>query len=736
MSSSDLSPRIRRDHDKALEQLVERLEQRLGQIEADLELACANRPEMRSVFQETWKPRFEAAKKRVDKLRRMLGVRQSLFVMGKRGQGKTTLLRAWIGSGIRAQPGHEALPLPTGVEETTCCLVRLTESNNPADPMQVDLLPAEVLSGVEPRPARPLLDRILLSRAAADGAPDDSPFFVLRYPVKNKDHGLRLHAEGSFYYVGKSGELALTSVQYHTREVTVPLFRGDLQGHARQLLEVLDIVDAPGADPAAKGEYAEWVRHKNREVIRQGMDRLDLLLLVCSAQTAAINLSAQVQEDVLKPWVERCKYNPHGRLLLTVTHAAELLDEAKQVLKNGYSGGGVTNSVARKLVGNILEPLAAIRVGDVGLFEIEGEVRNWPPLFFLEHDTDRLKEYREAVTKGRDAPLRDKLTALLGKPPRQRIDGLPLGEACVMQLVNDWGEQFSHWPAEKLRRIQSWLIRSLCSLLDPEDCGLKLLTDFVRNWAESGPIAENHAQERHDATLAIREEYDRLLDDLNQPDYKTTLEELHKVRSFLEEWWRECPVGLTFELGDACRARLVQAEKNRGPKLDERREFTFADVVEDLVQDFFRQVISERSGKRLSSPPRSVQSARPGSEHPLLRALRQCLLNDHPMQELDAKYRGRLSNDPENVARLQAVGFERLVRILHFLGTADDEDLRAVARYCYGQHIEQSELLRPLYHKVIEPGRKIDGDLFDQAIAKGELLLSAIRKRGYLQAYE
>lgn len=728
---------LQRQHESAIEELLRRLGHRLEEIRSQLCEACKADRDMQAAYRETWKPRFEKIHDAILRLQRLSTTRQSLFVMGKRGQGKTSLLRRWIGQGIRGPLGQEPLPLPTGTEETTCCLVRLTavKASTNDDYLQVDLLPPDVLTDVEPRPNRPPVESVLVSRAVSPTLPPESPFFVLRYPVKNKDDRIYLTRTGHTYTLSEKGDMPLTTLQYYASEVTVSLELSNLDSHARQLLQVLDIVDAPGADPAAKGEYAEWVRHKNRVVIRRGMDRLDLLLLVCSAQTAAINLSAQVQEDVLKPWVKRCKDHPHGRLLLAITHSAELLDEAKHALERGRSANGGGHSIARKLVGNILEPLAAVREGGISLFELAGNVRNWPPIFFLEEKLDRLEQYRLCSGANPSTAITTKLLSLLSKPPHRRIENLPLGEACIMHIVNDWGEQFPEWPAEKVRRVQEWLIRALTSLLDPNDNGLQLLTEFVCNWAITGPMAENHAEERHEAVEELQDLYLSLLQDLNQPDYKSTIDELQKVRSELQHLWTQHASTMVFNLGDSCRARLLQAEKNRGPKLEERQEFSLGDVLDDLIHDTVKQLLKATSTNQSSSLAQQDRHQY-RVDSPLVRALRHCLHADYPLTELAHKYQGRFSNDRENLARIQAVGFERIVRILDHLANADADALSDIARYCYGQDIRQSELLRPFYQQYVAPFLSEDKVVFDAAIAKGSEHLEGIRKSASMHAYE
>jgi hypothetical protein len=727
---TDTLPTVQQQYQETLSHCLERLWQRLGVIQENLENRCQGHGDLLTTYLKNWEPRFRNLRQQIEQLKRRAEVRQSLVVMGKRGQGKSTLIRNWIGKGLQDSTGDELLPLPTGVEETTCCLVRLSiqqENDQGRHRLQVRLLPSTVLVQIAKRPPRPPLsgeqEQFYISLSGGDWPPSYA-FAIMRYPVENQDRQIYLTAiENNCYRLARQGEFSLIEAQYHVGEVVVPLALERLSGHARQLLNILDIVDAPGADPSARPPYPEWLRYKNGEVFKQWMERLDLLLLVCSAETAAINLGGQLQDEVLRPWYERCQQHPQGRMLLVVTHSAQLLDEAWKLLAGQRTGQ--EDSVARKLVGNILAPLS-----NIGFFQLESDVQNWPPIFFIENDEGRLGEYRRDLKP--DMDRKNRLYQLLQRR-NSSWDDLPLAERCVLTLARDWEEQYSdRWPHEKVQKIQKWLIAAWCALLDEQDAGLGLLTDFVSDWAQYGPVARNHLQERLEHTEKLSDSYCQLLECFNQPDYRVTLEELRKAQGYLQKWWP--PGGIDLRLGERCRQRLEQAHKNRGPDIGQRKDFNISDVVDDLVEDTLIQ-LTRKPGSQFSSNARTAQREEKESEKYLAATLRQCLLADWPLTELVNRYEKQFSNDPEYLVRVQTVGYERVVRILDYLYGASENHLRQIARYCYKRDIEENDVIRRVYKEVVKPGEGEDRSLLDSLRRQGQTLLQVLQKHTWRQAY-
>lgn len=430
-----------------LQQAVGRMQDRLQAIRQALDEKSLGNAELTESLEEGgWNERLRQLFERLKELQAKAEVRQTLVVVGKRGQGKSTLLRTWLGRGIISADTQEPLPLPTGVDETTGALVRLTcFPGKKTTYIEVQLLPEDCMTEVTPRPPPPGLvgDDATLRIASQTTDPEISPFFVMRYPVEGRDTELYLDKQGDYYVVGRNGPIPLQSVQYHAKEVTVNFHPDQLAGYTGHLLQNLDVVDAPGADPAERGTFGKWIRHKSQEIFRLGAQRMDLLLLVASVETAAIQLGGQMQGEILRPWRDRCQRRTQGRLLIVITHAADLFHDVHSEL-----GGSVTEerSPARKLVGNLLDPLA-----NLGFLDLDGDLHDWPPVFFVENERKKLEPFLPPIPI--DAQRESELLSLLDKP-QQEWQTLSPGEQCILKIAADWQEEYSaRWPQDKIRRI-------------------------------------------------------------------------------------------------------------------------------------------------------------------------------------------------------------------------------------------------------------------------------------------
>jgi hypothetical protein len=712
-----------------LQQAVGRMQHRLQAIRQALdEKSLGNAELIESLEEGGWNERLSQLFERLKELQAKAEVRQTLVVVGKRGQGKSTLLRTWLGRGIVAGGLQEPLPLPTGVDETTAALVRLSCCpNRKTEYIEVQLLPENSMAEVQPRPPRPPLpeDGSTLRIATRTSDPEVSPFFVMRYPVEGRDTELYLDQQGDYYLVGRSGAIPLPQVQYHAKEVTVNFHPNQLASYACNLLHNLDVVDAPGADPAEKGTFGKWIRNKSREIFRLGAQRMDLLLLVASVQTAAIQLGGQMQEEILRPWRERCQRRTQGRLLIVVTHAAQLFHDVYSEL-----GGSVTEerSPARKLVGNLLDPLA-----NLGFLDLDGDLDDWPPMFFVENDRKQLEPF--LPPQPIDAQRESELLNMLDRP-QQEWQTLSPGEHCILKIAADWQEEYSaRWPPDKIRRIQRWIIHTLCRLLNDNDQGLGLLTQFVLDWAKKGPVARNYLEERVQMYNALKNAYLRLLNDLNEPDYHNILRELEAAHAWLKQRWKP-GVGVNWQPGQRCKMRKDQAQINKGPDRARHQEFTYADALSDLVEDAIVQLEPLGRTPGSGTAGASPTPANPDQKPNVINALLQCLQSDFPMQQMETMYGTGIVRDPDALARLQAFGFERLTRVVDYLVRASESQLRQIMRYCYQRDLTRNSVVRYVYEKVVRPEEERDREVLDEVSQVAADLLRKMDSAQYCLAYK
>jgi hypothetical protein len=240
----------------------------------------------------------------------------------------------------------------------------------------------------------------------------------------------------------------------------------------------------------------------------------------------------------------------------------------------------------------------------------------------------------------------------------------------------------ARWPPDKIRRIQRWIIHTLCRLLNDNDQGLGLLTQFVLDWAKKGPVARNYLEERVQMYNALKNAYLCLLNDLNEPDYHNILRELEAAHAWLKQRWKP-GVGVNWQPGQRCKMRKDQAQINKGPDRARHQEFTYADALSDLVEDAIVQLEPLGRTPGSGTAGASPTPANPDQKPNVINALLQCLQSDFPMQQMETMYGTGIVRDPDALARLQAFGFERLTRVVDYLVRASESQLRQIMRYCY-----------------------------------------------------
>ncbi|GBD35044.1 hypothetical protein HRbin36_00148 [bacterium HR36] len=713
-----------------LHQVVEKVESRLASIRKALDERASQSPELAEALQEPggWYERLQRLQQMVEDLKAKAEVRQSLVVVGKRGQGKSSLIRNWLSGGVGQNPGHNPLPLPTGVDETTCALVRLTSlAERDHSALEVRMLPETALAQVTHRPPRPILpdsqEVLVITRDSPEAT--ISAFSVMRYPVEKTDTEVYLQKQGNRYVLSRtSSPIPLTAIQYHAAEVIVPLAPEELTGRTRQLLEILDVVDAPGADPAGRGSYPDWMRHKSQEVFRLGSPRIDLLLLVSSCEVAAVNLGGQMQAEILQPWRERCQGRTQGRLLIVITHAADLLQD---VSGEGSRVALQERSPTRRLVGNVLEPL-----DNLGFLDLDAEPDDWPPIFFVENERQQLEPF---LADWSPDPTRvQRLLDLLGQG--QEWADLSRAEQCILKIAADWEQEYGkRWSLPKIRRLQRWTIRALCHLLDEHDQGLGLLTQFLLDWGSKGPVACNYLMERIEMYERFEQQYYQFLSALNEPDFHGVLRELEAGRAWLRQHWPQLG-GINWKVGQRTRQRLQQAERNASPDSLQRQSFQFADVLQDLVEDALEQMEQEtRTRVPAGASKGQASSAPPAGKDWARTALLQCLANDWPMRQMQSKYEQNIERQPLYLARVQVFGWERITRIIDFLVHAPESQLRLVLRHCYRKDLTQNTIIRGIYDSIVQPHEANDKQALNELSQLARELRQQMQSWSHLRAY-
>ncbi len=689
-----------------LQRFATYLNRRVKEIQGRFEAFCHQEPAKKQIYENYWKKRLHNLQRDTEKLKRTADLRPSLCVMGKRGQGKTSLLQSWLGKKT-AQGGIEEMAyFPTGEADTTACLIRLTQARDTLD-LSPHYLHVEMFSpNIEPdlrKPAPPLNlmgKEVRLVRHVRDedgqiGLSD--PYRVCRFPVMNKDDNFRFEEQGEHYIMGLNGHISLPELQWHAKHVRVPVvYHSQTAGLAGQILDVLDVIDAPGADSMEGGGYPEWKRAKNAQVFITATHELDVLLVVSSANVDAMNIGGQFMDNVWTPWLARCQGQGLGRVLLSITHAAYPIKKAwdllgcedwqRERIKNpdAPQPEGCHHSLSEsnfryKVVQNVLEPL--MYGGDHTPIMNQTDLNTWPPMFFFEGKRSELEGFELAANSAEATAT--KLIHLLDKKGEKACEDeqLPRGERCVLRLVQDWGDLAA--PEAQRKAVQHWLIRALTAVLDPADCGFRLFTETVVKYATIGPIASNHCQERLQMVDAVWQDFKDLLNEFGQPDnHVSALSELQQTQAFLKSIWFNSDLrGKRLQLGAACKRRLDLIEENANPTTVEKKTFSFEDIVNDIANDTVAQ-LSELSKQ---SPTLRDQ---------LKRSLGESLKHDYPLQELAKRYENLFQRQKDSLLRIQSVAIERVVRVMDYIVKADESDLRKIAVHCYEENLDMSALLQ------------------------------------------
>ena len=291
---------LRSDFLGSLKELSSHFKDRISGIKSKLEEGSRlGNEERRRIYVEVWQPELTMLERGIDNFERLSRGNPSLCAMGKRGQGKTSLLKSWIG-GKEDRLGLRYLP--TGDRDTTAALIRLIgvagENSQPSpkflhcDMLGDDELGVDEASRKIERPPPFAQGRILLEKESGDPEIDGRvPYNICKFPDDSRDiqYRLSITAGGRAKVTRGTGE-SFVDAQWLARSVSIPV---DLSGipddfEAKKILGVLDIIDAPGADSQAMGSnYQEFKLRKNAYVFKAAIRELEILLIICSRPYAS-----------------------------------------------------------------------------------------------------------------------------------------------------------------------------------------------------------------------------------------------------------------------------------------------------------------------------------------------------------------------------------------------------------------------------------------------------------------
>jgi hypothetical protein len=660
--------------------------------------------------------------------------------MGKRGQGKTTLLHSWLGKSKLRGGLEEILKLPTGDYDTTAALIRLTEAKKHEPKLDsrflfVDLITKQELPDVTERPGHLAESFIKLQKQVRDEQVEQNAAYrICRFPVERyEDHKLWLDSNGSDgYHVSRDGNESFSIAQWTARQVSIPveLASEKQHGYAAKLLRAVDVIDAPGCDSQQVGELPMWKARKNSYVFQSAIREIDVMLLTCSSDVAAIQLGKQFQDDIWFPWLDRCQGHGDGRLIMAFTKASVLLDEAKKEVaaaeemgEDEYTKYNVGGGFADKIWANAMAPLA-VHTGVTASMITPTDPSTWPPMFFFESEDSKLDTYRDADFKAGNAEaIATNLCNLLDSPSFELEASLPLGQKCILRIARDWNS-FSRAQAKKLGPIKMWIVRAFCSLLCPNDAGFRALSECVFNYTTIGPVAINHANERKQDADRLIQTFSSLLSQLGEPSGKEdAVRELINVNQMLQRFWAKYPRGIHLRKGECCARRLDDADANASPLQSEFRPFKVTDVFADIASDTIACLESAQT-----------KYERKECEE-LERAIVHCLQSDIAVKRILQRHGNAITSHRGPLLRLQAICLERTIRILHFLANAKEEDLREVAMHCYHIDVDEADLIGSVVGEGLSDLSKADKEAFSTVAEAFERLTQRIHKRGFNPAY-
>lgn len=715
---------------QALDRFAEHCRIRLEAISEALERSTSQSEGAKARYEVIWRDKLNLLRDELKHFVAVKDVRPSLCVMGKRGQGKTSLLKGWLGSQDGKSGATEVMGLPTGDSDTTFCLVRLTLASAEVEAADkgfftIDLLCKEDMPDVKTPPSPPSIPSSFSLSPAVDESQvgnSNAAFLICRLPVDGTDSKLCIARHNGVFRISNVGE-PLPGVQWYTKQVKIPVQLEDGQSsHAAKVLKAVDIVDAPGADPPQQGAFAEWRMHKNSRVFQVATTQLDVLLIVASLNPDAAQLQYQFQQSIWKPWLQRCQGTGEGRLIVAFTHAAEAFKKSEARLatnRNVPTSQNDDSNFARLILNNVLNVLMT-PLDSVQSFISPTDASSWPLILFSESKDSELEKYRAGIEPGKADLIASKLSEYL----KQKIpDTLPIGQKCILQMVQDWTDT-CNLSQVSLERVQRWLIRALCSVLDPADRGYARLTEIVTQYATWGPVLVNHVKERQERAESLARRLRGLLDDFQRPAGAVqAMEDLRTAQVALQVAWKKYPYGPELCLGAACQNRRESLVQQSNALSEETVSFTPDNAIQDVVEDAIG-ILAD-----------IAQVQNPCTVDTLRRVLAKVLSHDKCVRALSTKLARVIRANMESLMRLQIVAAERLLRVTHYLAIADETQLRAVANHCFEFDMDEGDLLRPLLESHIGLPQEQDSKLLNNIKTTTHDLLAAVQKSPFANPY-
>jgi hypothetical protein len=379
---------------------------------------------------------------------------------------------------------------------------------------------------------------------------------------------------------------------------------------------------------------------------------------------------------------------------------------------------------------------------------------DWPPLFFVELNEDRLSTYRQdwPSDSNRTERLFSIFQANRERPHNVPWDSLSSTEQRILQLAYSWTEYDYRWDRPKVDRLARWTISLFCQLLDNH--ALDNLTDFVAEWVELGVVASNYIGERLNDLSNIRKRTEEILKDLNQEDFSPRLRFLELQQRWLREPKHWKATETVVRTGELCKHRFELSQKNASMDPSRQETFAFEDVVKDVIVDTLCQLAfrDEDSGKdsvrgdeRIFSSMKHLIDQDRYLQHPLVEKIRndpvlvgcylllnECMKYDYYLNELASNKDLQLPRDPDLVARIQAFTIERIIRVIDYIVSGDESRLRAILRHCFKSDLGVNQVLRQIYYTCVAEKRDEVIQQLNDAISLAEevqMALSSSRHR-------
>lgn len=709
--------------------LAHQLETKLLKISSALEESSSGSLIKQKILEDVWQPQIQELSKSIKAYSKRAQTNPTLCVMGKRGQGKTSLLVKWLGD-QKNQGIDEFQLLPTGDMDTTAALVRLTGVDSATSEPSPDFLHCTMLENDDlpeikggNRPPSTTHSSFRLSRNTID-IPPKIPFNICKFPDSEfpDKYKIKVEKNGTAKIALEGGD-SLDKAQWHAKEVivSVDLSRLDTNSGSRQLLEVLDIIDAPGADSQAQGGYPDWKKKKNGYVFQTAIKNLDILLIISASETSAIQLGGQFQSDIWVHWVNRCKGAMEGRLLLAFTKATEFFNEVKErIPPNSVFSQNEERNFARKIMKNVIEALANYPA-DAGLVKTSDPL-TWPPIFFFEKERERIAEYTDGFQNNNLQELIEKLF----KATENEVDeteNWTLGQKCVIQMAKDF-DSISGLQNSQKKAVKFWIIRSFCMFLNNANGSYPFLTELVQQYTTGGPVGRNHANERHDEGQQLAVAFQKFIEKLREPaGQQKTLQDLKRCQEILKHYFKKNIAGPELQIGEECRKRSAKAKENAGIFVKNRSLITIDDIIGDISQDSSVIFLENHS------------AADPEDAKRLTTAFKNCLKYDPAVSVMGREKEQSLRDNTTTLKRIQVVGLERIVRIADYIANADQDGLMLVASKCYNINTEEADLIKPLVDSGVAQWTDDDKVVVDELTRSHKKLIGIISEYGWCSPY-